>query len=293
MPRRLAQRPEAAITRRRRRPAAPAATARRQAAASAQRRVQRQRTTCGALRRCSAAEAAAACNTAAPCRAAACSLLPATGCGGRRRFVRRAHEAGCRGHTALRSGAVFFRVPGPAFSPQRRVAHARRMAEEAEDQAVAGAAADIDFSVKHPLEHTWCAGAGGDASHALRQHAPPRRRRGVAAAEAGRACFARRTLWFDNPNGRQKQNSYGATLRPVYTFSTVEDFWWCAAPPGAARRSRHPAGVVNPRAPCRRPAPGAAACFSGRRRDTTTALTRALRRGAFAACTITSWRRPS
>ena len=34
------------------------------------------------------------------------------------------------------------------------------------------------------------------------------------------------TLWFDNPNGRQKQESWGSSLRSVYTFDTVEDFWW-------------------------------------------------------------------
>ena len=45
-----------------------------------------------------------------------------------------------------------------------------------------------DFNQKHPLEHTW-------------------------------------TLWFDNPNGRQKQATWGQTLRSVYTFNTVEDFW--------------------------------------------------------------------
>jgi len=33
------------------------------------------------------------------------------------------------------------------------------------------------------------------------------------------------TLWFDNPNGRQKQTTWGQTLRSVYTFNTVEDFW--------------------------------------------------------------------
>ena len=160
-----------------------------------------------------------------------------------------------------RSGAVFFRVAAPVLSPQRRVAHARRMAEEAEDQAVAGAAADIDFSVKHPLEHTWCAGAGGDALHARRQPARARLRGGVAAADAGCACLARRTLWFDNPNGRQKQNSYGATLRPVYTFSTVEDFWWCARHRGALQRRQTPrrrdntrAGPVAPRRASPRPA---------------------------------------
>lgn len=45
-----------------------------------------------------------------------------------------------------------------------------------------------DFSKKHPLETKW-------------------------------------TLWFDNPNGKQKQATWGQTLRTVYTFDTVEDFW--------------------------------------------------------------------
>jgi hypothetical protein len=34
------------------------------------------------------------------------------------------------------------------------------------------------------------------------------------------------TLWFDNPSGKQTMNKYGQTLRAVYTFDTVEDFWW-------------------------------------------------------------------
>lgn len=33
------------------------------------------------------------------------------------------------------------------------------------------------------------------------------------------------TLWFDNPSGKQKQDSWGSSLRSVYTFDTVEDFW--------------------------------------------------------------------
>lgn len=34
------------------------------------------------------------------------------------------------------------------------------------------------------------------------------------------------TLWFDNPSSGSKQPStWGQTLRAVYTFSTVEDFW--------------------------------------------------------------------
>ena len=39
------------------------------------------------------------------------------------------------------------------------------------------------------------------------------------------------TLWFDNPKGGgQKQSTWGQTLRAVYTFDTVEDFWWCGWP---------------------------------------------------------------
>jgi translation initiation factor 4E len=34
------------------------------------------------------------------------------------------------------------------------------------------------------------------------------------------------TLWFDNPQTKQTLNKYGQTLRSVYTFDTVEDFWW-------------------------------------------------------------------
>ena len=33
------------------------------------------------------------------------------------------------------------------------------------------------------------------------------------------------TLWFDNPRARSKGN-WGASLGEIYTFSTVEDFWW-------------------------------------------------------------------
>ena len=34
------------------------------------------------------------------------------------------------------------------------------------------------------------------------------------------------TLWFDNPKGSTRQTAWGQTLRAVYTFDTVEDFWW-------------------------------------------------------------------
>ena len=47
----------------------------------------------------------------------------------------------------------------------------------------------IDFTQKHYLENNW-------------------------------------TMWFDNPSGRQKQATWGASMRAVHTFNTVEDFWW-------------------------------------------------------------------
>lgn len=33
------------------------------------------------------------------------------------------------------------------------------------------------------------------------------------------------TLWFDNPSVKSKQTTWGSSLRSVFTFSTVEDFW--------------------------------------------------------------------
>ena len=59
----------------------------------------------------------------------------------------------------------------------------------AANAAQSGADTMIEEGKKHPLEHKW-------------------------------------TLWFDNPSGRQKKEAWGQTLRQVYTFGTVEDFWW-------------------------------------------------------------------
>lgn len=62
-----------------------------------------------------------------------------------------------------------------------------------------------DFAAKHPLEYGW-------------------------------------TLWFDaGSSGKTKANSWGNSLRSVYTFETVEDFWrWVIArrdpPPDASVR---------------------------------------------------------
>ncbi|XP_060188027.1 eukaryotic translation initiation factor 4E-1 [Lycium barbarum] len=54
---------------------------------------------------------------------------------------------------------------------------------------------------KHPLEHSW-------------------------------------TFWFDNPMAKSRQAAWGISLRKVYTFSTVEDFW------GAYNNINHPSKLV-------------------------------------------------
>ncbi|KAG2315491.1 hypothetical protein Bca52824_018613 [Brassica carinata] len=33
------------------------------------------------------------------------------------------------------------------------------------------------------------------------------------------------TFWFDNPSLKSKQTTWGGSLRSVFTFSTVEEFW--------------------------------------------------------------------
>ncbi|XP_021722386.1 eukaryotic translation initiation factor 4E-1-like [Chenopodium quinoa] len=33
------------------------------------------------------------------------------------------------------------------------------------------------------------------------------------------------TFWFDNPAAKSKQAAWGSSIRPIYTFSTVEEFW--------------------------------------------------------------------
>ncbi|XP_065879280.1 eukaryotic translation initiation factor 4E-1-like [Euphorbia lathyris] len=33
------------------------------------------------------------------------------------------------------------------------------------------------------------------------------------------------TFWFDNPSAKSKQATWGSSMRPVFTFGTVEEFW--------------------------------------------------------------------
>lgn len=32
------------------------------------------------------------------------------------------------------------------------------------------------------------------------------------------------TLWFDNPSAKQKQATWGRSIHPIYTFSSIQDF---------------------------------------------------------------------
>uniref|UniRef100_A0A2N9I637 Eukaryotic translation initiation factor 4E-1 n=1 Tax=Fagus sylvatica TaxID=28930 RepID=A0A2N9I637_FAGSY len=33
------------------------------------------------------------------------------------------------------------------------------------------------------------------------------------------------TFWFDNPSAKSKQAAWGSSMRPIYTYSSVEEFW--------------------------------------------------------------------
>ncbi|KAL2341075.1 hypothetical protein Fmac_009015 [Flemingia macrophylla] len=33
------------------------------------------------------------------------------------------------------------------------------------------------------------------------------------------------TFWFDNPSAKSKQATWGSSIRSIYTFATVEEFW--------------------------------------------------------------------
>ncbi|KAM0933911.1 putative translation Initiation factor eIF-4e, eukaryotic translation initiation factor 4E (eIF-4E) [Dioscorea sansibarensis] len=46
------------------------------------------------------------------------------------------------------------------------------------------------------------------------------------------------TFWFDNPSGKSRQVAWGSTIRPIHTFSTVEDFW------GVYNNVRRPSKLV-------------------------------------------------
>lgn len=33
------------------------------------------------------------------------------------------------------------------------------------------------------------------------------------------------TFWFDNPSSKSSQATWGSSLRSLYTFATIEEFW--------------------------------------------------------------------
>ena len=35
------------------------------------------------------------------------------------------------------------------------------------------------------------------------------------------------TFWFDNPSSKSNQTTWGSSLRSLYTFATIEEFWRC------------------------------------------------------------------
>ncbi|KAL8460788.1 hypothetical protein ACS0TY_032337 [Phlomoides rotata] len=57
---------------------------------------------------------------------------------------------------------------------------------------------------------------GGDPDDASKAVAPPPPRHPLEYSW---------TFWFDNPSGKSKQQAWGSSIRPIYTFSAVEDFW--------------------------------------------------------------------
>ncbi|KAM7257503.1 hypothetical protein ACFE04_013244 [Oxalis oulophora] len=81
------------------------------------------------------------------------------------------------------------------MKPQNPNPNTDSAAEDLEDGEIVTAAGEeddeakkSDAAVTHQLEHSW-------------------------------------TFWFNNPQAKSKQTSWGSSMRPVYTFSTVEEFW--------------------------------------------------------------------
>ncbi|KAJ4849963.1 Eukaryotic translation initiation factor 4E-1 [Turnera subulata] len=60
--------------------------------------------------------------------------------------------------------------------------------QESESSNAKKAAAAAAEAITHPLEHQW-------------------------------------TFWFDNPSAKSKQTAWGSSMRSIYTFSTVQQFW--------------------------------------------------------------------
>ncbi|XP_050235083.1 eukaryotic translation initiation factor 4E-2 [Mercurialis annua] len=81
-------------------------------------------------------------------------------------------------------------TPNPNPNPKEEL-----IDEELEEGEIIGGEAESSAAEKkslateqHPLEHRW-------------------------------------TFWFDNPSAKSKQATWGSSMRPIFTFGTVEEFW--------------------------------------------------------------------
>nr|ACG35957.1 eukaryotic translation initiation factor 4E-1 [Zea mays] len=90
--------------------------------------------------------------------------------------------------------------PAPAGS-RGRPAHATED-DDREEGEIATDAPSPALPAAHPLEHSW-------------------------------------TFWFDNPHGKNKMAAWGSSIRPIHTFSTVEDFW------GLYNNIHHPSKLIG------------------------------------------------
>ncbi|VFQ81582.1 unnamed protein product [Cuscuta campestris] len=84
---------------------------------------------------------------------------------------------------------------------------------------------------------------GGDAADGLEEgeiegesNETPNPDKGLAAKHPLENSW---TFWFDNPSAKSKQAAWGSNMRPVYTFSTVEDFW------SVYNNIHHPSKLAN------------------------------------------------
>ncbi|KAM7271282.1 hypothetical protein ACFE04_030496 [Oxalis oulophora] len=72
-------------------------------------------------------------------------------------------------------------------NPSNVVEEDNAVVENGGQQSSSAASASAN-SITHPLEHSW-------------------------------------TFWFDNPQAKSKQATWGSSMRSIFTFATVEEFW--------------------------------------------------------------------
>ncbi|KAL0328935.1 UNVERIFIED_CONTAM: Eukaryotic translation initiation factor 4E-1 [Sesamum calycinum] len=93
------------------------------------------------------------------------------------------------------------------------------MVEETEKSSTAAVeeAEKNSSSMANPKEEETAAGNSDVATAPSKEIAPP--------PPARHPLEHAWTFWFDNPSAKSKQAAWGSSIRPIYTFSTVEDFW--------------------------------------------------------------------